>query len=144
VALLPEPLVLYRVHAANTIRQDQATMLFEICWILAVHLPNYGLDCLTSGQQPLEKRVDQILHSIHTAQCDRVLSVMLLQKLHDHLDQALQLLEPDNPTRARYLQYIQQRVHDDPQVNSPRPSFPFGYLRSRLGRIRLGLERLFS
>lgn len=143
VALVPEPLVCYRVHAANTIRQNQASMLFEICWILAVHLPAYDLDPLTSSQEPLEKRIDQLLHSIHTAHCEHVLSVMLLQKLHYHLDRALQLLEPGDPVRAMYLQYIQQKIHDDPRAISPRPSSGLVYLRSKLGWIRPRLKRWF-
>ncbi len=39
LCLLPEPLLRYRVHPQNTIRQDQPAMIFELCWILAVHYP---------------------------------------------------------------------------------------------------------
>ena len=39
IELLPEFLVRYRVHSSNTIREDHAAMIFEICWILARHLP---------------------------------------------------------------------------------------------------------
>ncbi|MFC2055915.1 hypothetical protein ACFLV7_16710, partial [Chloroflexota bacterium] len=44
MVLLPEPLVNYRVHDENTIREDQPAMIFEICWILAVHLPDHMED----------------------------------------------------------------------------------------------------
>lgn len=37
-ALLPRPLVKYRVHASNTISSNRAWMLFEICWVMAVAL----------------------------------------------------------------------------------------------------------
>ena len=136
VALLPEPLLKYRVHAANTIRQDQAAMFFEICWILAMHLPAYGLDRLAAGGQPLEKPIDQLLHSIYTAQCDRVLSVMLLQGLHDHLDWALDLLDPDNSVRAVYIEYIQQQLQAGPQPVLPQSSPVLARLRSKLGKVR--------
>ncbi len=129
LALLPEPLLHYRVHASNTIRQDQAAMLFEICWILAVHLPAFYTDTSIFSQPP-EKRIDLLLHSIYTAQCDRALSVMLLQRLHDHLDQALQLLEPDNPERGIYLQFIRQQLQAEPQSAPALSPSAFSRLRS--------------
>jgi glycosyltransferase involved in cell wall biosynthesis len=144
LALLPEPLLRYRLHPTNTIRQDQATMLFEICWILAVHLPNYDLVSSASHLPPLETRIDQLLNSIYTAQCERVLSVMLLQGLHDHLDQALRLLVPDDPVRAAYLRYIQQRLHQGTQASSNlNPSKALGRLRSKLGQVKHKVEHGF-
>ena len=144
LALVPEPLVRYRVHATNTIRQDQAAMFFEICWILAVHLPAYGLERSISDEPRLEKRIDQLLHSIYLAQCERVLSLMLLQKLHDYPNQALQLLEPDNPALAIYIEYIQTRLSVDPQVVSAGSASNPERLRSKLARIKRKLARLFS
>jgi glycosyltransferase involved in cell wall biosynthesis len=141
VTLLPEPLVRYRVHTANTIRQDRAGMLFEICWILAVHLPAYPLDRPTSSRPPLEKRIDLLLHSIYTAQCDRVLSVMLLQRLRDHLDEALQLLEPEDPAHAIYLETIHQQIGNEPPTVSARRSPVIARLRTLIGRIKPGSKR---
>lgn len=108
--LLPEPLVRYRIHPANTIRENRAAMIFEICWILAVHLPGNIADQGFFKKQPLEERIDQLLHSIYVYGAERVLSVMLLENLHHNTQQALQLLEPSNPTRARYLNYILQQI----------------------------------
>lgn len=36
--LVPQPLVKYRIHSANTIRTDQAAMMYEIRWLRACHL----------------------------------------------------------------------------------------------------------
>lgn len=36
--LIAQPLLKYRTHATNTISSNRAWMLFEICWIYAVHL----------------------------------------------------------------------------------------------------------
>jgi hypothetical protein len=110
LALLPEPLLNYRVHQRNTIRQDKAAMIFEICWILAVHLPHDIKDTDFISQNVLEKRVDQLLYSIFTFKCERVLNVMLLQELSRDTEQAMSLLEPNNPVRNRYLQYICQTI----------------------------------
>lgn len=35
--LIERPLLQYRIHATNTISSNRAWMLFEICWIYAVH-----------------------------------------------------------------------------------------------------------
>ncbi|MEW5870925.1 MAG: glycosyltransferase [Chloroflexota bacterium] len=104
--LLPEALLNYRVHASNTIRENQAAMIFEICWILAVHLPEHISDAAFFNQLPAEKRVSQLLHSIYTFEMGRVLNAMLLQRLHQRPDLAMQLLQPDDPTRQVYLEYI--------------------------------------
>jgi GT2 family glycosyltransferase len=144
VALIPEPLMRYRVHSANTIRQDQSAMLFEICWILAVHLPDYGLDQPIAGQPLLDKRIDLLLHSIYTAGCERVLSIMLLQKLHDHPDQALQLLDPGDLARQKYLEYIQKVIQASPQATPGSPPTTIGRLRLKFGRMKHSLKRQFS
>ncbi len=120
LALVPEPLLFYRIHAHNTIREDLATMVFEICWCLAVHLPTHVADTKWFSQLPENRRVEQLLHSIYTFGCDRVLSVMLAQNLADNLQRALQLLEPDNCARQAYLAYIREHV----QTNSPTRNWP--------------------
>ncbi len=68
LCLLPEPLLRYRVHPQNTIRQDQPAMIFELCWNLAVHLPGAA----AGGQQTEANFLDRLLHSVHTYDCERV------------------------------------------------------------------------
>jgi glycosyltransferase involved in cell wall biosynthesis len=120
ITLLPEPLLRYRFHQQNTIRQDQAAMVFELCWILAVHLPTAAgpkqtnesgylhSDALRPHTQ--DRFLDRLLHSIYTYQCDRVLVVMLAHGLHADTNRALALLEPSNPERLVYLEYIQNQL----------------------------------
>ncbi len=104
ISLLPEPLLRYRMHAQNTIRQDQAAMVFELCWILAIHLP------IALGNSTDTEFVDRLLHSIYTYQCERVLSVMLAQGLQADESKALALLNPDDSERAVYIEHIQRRL----------------------------------
>jgi glycosyltransferase involved in cell wall biosynthesis len=110
VAIVPEVLLRYRVHSKNTIRQDRAGMIFEICWCLAVHLPNHINDAKWFAQEPLDRRVEQLLYSVYTFDCEQVLAVMLLQRLYENLSQALEMLQPDNPVRGKYLTFIQERL----------------------------------
>lgn len=107
LALLPEPLVRYRLHTSNTIRENQIAMIFEILWIFAVHIPQ-AFDA--SGICAAD--ADLLLHSLHTFEAEtgaaagRVLTGMLLQQLHRRPDLAQQLLETANPIRQVYLQYL--------------------------------------
>ncbi len=118
MVLLPEPLIRYRIHPSNTIRENQVAMIFEICWILAVHLPGHVSGQDTSGEIKLHQHLDQLLHSIYVFNMDRVLSVMLLQKLSENLDQALALLDPANSARQVYLDFIQAHLTGQDDTNN--------------------------
>lgn len=111
IALISEPLVRYRIHPSNTIRENRAAMVFEICWILAVHLPPRLSDRAWPGETTAEDRVDQLLHSIYTYGMERVLSVLLLQRLHEDRALALRLLDPQDPQRLKYLEYIRTHLN---------------------------------
>jgi glycosyltransferase involved in cell wall biosynthesis len=109
IHLVEEPLVRYRIHPGNTIRENHAAMVFEICWILAMHLPGFYKSGKFS-QERYEIRASQLLHSIYTFQCDKVLSVMLLLQLDQNNDHALSLLNPTNPERHSFIRYIQNNI----------------------------------
>lgn len=108
--LLPQPLLRYRVHGSNTIRSDRAAMVFEICWCLAVHLPAALADRAWADAAPPATRVDQLLQSLHAFGCERVLAVLLLERLHERGDAALALLDPADPRRGYYLEVIQETL----------------------------------
>ncbi|MEM4721302.1 MAG: glycosyltransferase [Candidatus Methanomethylicaceae archaeon] len=110
VEVCPEVLLKYRVHSKNTIREDKAGMIFEICWCLAVHLPLHINDVLWFEAMPLYRRVEQLLYSIYTFGCEQVLIVMLLQRLHENIPQALELLKPGDSIRERYLNFIREQL----------------------------------
>jgi hypothetical protein len=69
---------------------------------------------------------------------------MLLQRLYENLDQALRLLEPDDPVRRVYIEYIQERLSAGPQAVPAPPAGASGGLRSKLGGIKRGMARWFS
>jgi len=119
IDLVPEPLLQYRVHERNTIRENTAAMIFEICWCLAVHLPDH-IEQPWYSVLPLDQRADQLLHSIYTFNFDRVLNVLLLHRISRDLDHAFALLETNNPTRLKLLEYITSRLEteDNPVEDS--------------------------
>ncbi len=118
IGLIPQPLVKYRIHDRNTIRENEAAMIFEILWLLAVHLPKNISQKWLYAQAP-EERISQLLHSIYAFGMDRVLSTMLLQGISQHPEKAMDLLQRDDPVRATYLAYIQAQL-DDLDIESSR------------------------
>ena len=109
MVLLPEVLMRYRIHATNTIRNDRAAMIFEICWCLAAHLPQHLADS-EFADLSAAPFVNELLHSIYTFGLEQVLSVMLLQRLAENQPLALALLDSGNPVRANYLAFIQREL----------------------------------
>jgi len=144
MVLLPEPLVNYRVHDKNTIREDQAAMIFEICWILAVHLLDHIEDAGFFNQMALNNRIDQLLHSIYVYDCERVLSVMLLHQLHKDTEGALKLLQPDDPTRAEYLHFIIHKLKDTHIEDSARPGTAENQILHQPDLIKSNFRRFIS
>jgi glycosyltransferase involved in cell wall biosynthesis len=132
--LLPEPLVRYRLHPTNTIHENQAAMIYEICWILAVHLPRHLADPALMPQLPEAERTELLMNSIYVFGMERVLSLMLLEDLQGNLERALQRLQPDDPVRAGYLAYIEGRLAQGSETIPGNP--PQNELGGILSKIR--------
>lgn len=149
IQLIPEPLVSYRLHSRNTIRENQAAMIFEICWILAVHLPRY-FESSAFSIEPLDKRIDQLINSIYTYQCDRVFNLMLLQNLHKNEQTALSLLSPENEVRQKYLATIQDQLANQQNYRKYRnyssapPVSPDRSLLFRIARKIYSYRKIFT
>lgn len=136
IVLLPEILMRYRVHATNTIRNDRAAMIFEICWCLAVHLPQH-LEDPTFVDLSTAPAVDELLHSVYTFGLEQVLSVMLLQRLAKNQPLALDLLDTGNPVRASYLAFIQRELAKTPASQSATQPAPRANILARvLSKLR--------
>jgi GT2 family glycosyltransferase len=116
IELVPEPLLKYRIHGANTIHENQAAMIFEICWCLAVHLPYHLSASPQSSATEPGQRTSQLLHSIYTYGHEKVLAVMLLEGVQADHTQALSMLSPENAQRRIILDYIvEQMSEENPQ-----------------------------
>jgi glycosyltransferase involved in cell wall biosynthesis len=134
-ALLPDPLVEYRVHASNTIREDRAAMVYEICWTLAVHVPRYLArpGFWAAGR---ERRARQLLRSIHVYGCDRVLWNMTAQLAWGPPGSEDALLDPGDEARALYLADIVRVLEATP---ADQPHLPSA-LRRAVARLRATLR----
>lgn len=109
LVLLEQPLLRYRVHERNTIRENQVAMVFEICWCLAMHLPQHLAAPWFAALDP-GVGVERLLHSIHTLGCDRVLAVLLAHRLADDPDAAIAWLAAGDARRAACLEFIADRL----------------------------------
>ena len=102
IAVLPEPLVAYRVHRRNTIRENQLAMEFEVMWVMAAHLREFLTYSKAVGsggaRQDLLRRT---LHSVQTFGRDRLfwLMVALANGGTVGAEEFHALLDPANPTR---------------------------------------------
>ena len=107
-ALLEAPLLRYRVHARNTIRENRVAMVLEICWCLAVHLPAAAGRGWLGAATP--EGLEVLLHSLYTFDCERVLTMLMTYDVaHDEV-LATALLDPADPRRLRLLAFIEGRL----------------------------------
>jgi glycosyltransferase involved in cell wall biosynthesis len=111
IAVLPEPLVAYRVHRHNTIRENQLAMEFEVMWVVAAHLRDFlaGSPAAGSDGAARQELLSRTLNSVQTFGRDRLfwLMVALANRGAEGADEFLALLDPANPTRqwlAREMQ----------------------------------------
>lgn len=137
--IIPEPLMQYRVHGANTISRNRAEMLFELCWIVSVHLPHL----LKSPriQASFKEQPERLMYSIYTGNMDTVLASFLAMNLAEQPETALALLQSDNPLRGAVLEYISDRLQQDSlppvQPSGIRNTCLWGMLR-KIKRFVLG------
>ncbi len=95
VDLLPKALVQYRIHSANTIREDLRALEFEIQWVLASNLP---ARVASAGPEFLRR----LLHSLPTFPDLRMLGILTTLAAADAGDggrRLERLLDPQDPTR---------------------------------------------
>jgi glycosyltransferase involved in cell wall biosynthesis len=105
--LLEAPLLEYRIHGTNTIRKDRAAMVYEICWVLAVHA--WGYVGSAPFWQPGEaRRAEQLLRSLHVYGCDTVLWAMTAHIQQGPPDADLRLLDPQDPARRVYMAEVER------------------------------------
>lgn len=106
IALTPQPLMQYRIHDSNTIKETGALQAYELCWCTALHLPML----IRTTNTKTSRYLTRLLHSLHHHDAGAVLSTMLVQlstydaERRDEI--ALQLLDPENEQRRAYLEYL--------------------------------------
>ncbi len=108
IALVEEPLVRYRVHGANTIRENdeqaQAVMHFEILWTVARHAAHTLARASTRGFDPADLR-ERMLRSLPSfGHEDLLFQLLTLRGTGDSPPASYDaLLHPEHPLRRAAL-----------------------------------------
>jgi glycosyltransferase involved in cell wall biosynthesis len=74
--LIERPLLQYRTHTTNTISSNRAWMLFEICWVFAVHLQTFTSKMFIIPDVKLEE-INFLANSINAQGNEKVLWLLL-------------------------------------------------------------------
>jgi len=101
LAVIPRPLVQYRVHGANTIREDRQTMELEILWVQAANLS------AQLSESEGADFYDRLLHSFPDLGHPRTLVLLVALAAADARNGGKRLeeiLDVDNPLRRRLLE----------------------------------------
>ncbi|WLQ17382.1 glycosyltransferase [Hahella aquimaris] len=109
--LLEKPLLKYRIHSTNTISSNRAWMLFEICWIFAVHLKNFSGELLLQSTEldRFSHGLDLMANSINLQGNDKVFW-MLMQYIAAHREtedfSPEEVLLDREELRAEFIRHI--------------------------------------
>lgn len=109
LVMVPVPLVRYRVHESNTIRENQIAMIYEICWCLAANMPRHVQGQQFKGGSESDQIV-RLYYSMHLFGMERVLSLMLMQGISENNEAAMRLLNPEDSCRSAYLKIIEENL----------------------------------
>jgi len=140
LCIAPEPLLEYRIHPHNTIRENKAAMIYEICWVLAVHLPG-GLQMILPRMGGTDGQAKRWLYSVYTYQADKVLALLLSMNLATNETLALELLSTGSPLRQDCLEYIQSVQTEQPEPPQATPGARlWRRLRNFYGRLTTKIQ----
>jgi glycosyltransferase involved in cell wall biosynthesis len=120
IHIVEEPLLQYRVHESNTIRENTARMILEICWVLAKNYPGV----LSSLAKSAEKEgffelFDQLYHSVQVFNCEKILLNLVLMFMtyekFEFIDEQNQfdleeILVPQNSYHQKLVQEIEEII----------------------------------
>ena len=108
--LIDRPLLQYRTHQTNTISSNRAWMLFEICWIYAVHLRYFTKEFFSgTDHEVVKNEIGFLTQSINLQGNDKVMWIML-QYLNERAghggDVVAEKLLDDERLRREFIQHI--------------------------------------
>ena len=114
IAFISEPLLSYRTHDNNTIRENRPAMVLEILWVLARNLPHMGAEVLKRNSSPAEfaRFLSRYSQSSFLYGCGDVLStLMMMATWEDSCSVSLleQILEEGSAIREELILQVSQR-----------------------------------
>ena len=112
ISILREPLLRYRIHADNTLREGQAAVDMECALVITDFLTMHDLNSFIDSKDPAT--IGKLFYSINTHRADRIISTLLL--FNSHLKNKESILDimtgnPDHPFWSTGRSYL-RNFHD--------------------------------
>ncbi|MBM9513015.1 glycosyltransferase [Desulfogranum marinum] len=107
VKFIEEPLLKYRVHPGNTLKEDQAAVDFECALVISNFLMNHDLSKIIDPELP--DSMSKLLNSLNTHRAERVMLVFAIFAgyMGDKEQLFLSILDdPDHPFRKAGRDFI--------------------------------------
>ncbi len=121
VRFINEPLLCYRVHAANTLKEDSAMVHFETAIVLADFLQKQPPKLLFPGLTPAQA-MDNFFSILHNHRIDKILYVLFQFSQEENSWQKLKntlLQDNSHPFRITCLKNLQESLaHEERQHNT--------------------------
>ncbi|NJD76624.1 MAG: glycosyltransferase [Candidatus Methanoperedens sp.] len=139
IMLVPEPLVRYRIHENNTIRENKVAMVFEIAWVLAENLHRYVQKDFIPFEKPEELEIftERFHNSLYVYGCDKELFTILWMILasrklgYEKFSECL--LEENHPVRKYLLGQIREKLGKNISDRKKKGTEDMlGYIRKKL------------
>ena len=110
---LEEVLLKYRVHSTNTIVSNKDWLLFEICWIMAVHFVKFGNKIFSDVLNPeiLSIDIDRFLGSVYMQNKDKfiwLISIFIDSATKKGIENPEELLLDNAMLRSVFIGKIKQ------------------------------------
>lgn len=127
-ALLPEPLMRYRIHGTNTINTNRKWLLFEICLVVAANMHRFEGNKLFRSSEPdgISTEFSRLFHSLNFQGNEKFFAVLrsfLNAQRNLGINAPEELLLDNEILRNKLIEEIvdiQQVGNPVPQQNSPR------------------------
>ena len=112
--ILDTPLLRYRIHGGNTVKESEADVSFEIGLILAGFLLEGHRDVVFGHEGSRSEAILKLFNSIDTRYTDRMIMVLLLSGLANK-DETKVLFDelmrnPEHPFRKRCVESFRSRI----------------------------------
>lgn len=108
IQILPEPLLKYRVHQQNTLKENTAATDFECALVLSDFLVNHDLSVLFGKN--IFPAMMKFFNSLHAHHSERIiLTLLLFSRNKKNEENMFELLRnnDDNPFRASCMEYLE-------------------------------------
>jgi len=108
--IITTPLVSYRIHSGNTLKENQANIIFETCWLLATFIPRY-MQIIDFWETDILQRFPQLVYSFQGFDFHDIVHALSLTIQFAPHDISFDLLRANNSQRQALIRLIMERLN---------------------------------